>query len=267
MKVFIISERQRLKAQTAGGSRSGISNDDRREGAIGANEHRLIQRVFQFGDVPVARLMTPRPDIVSFPLNVPFDTLMHELRKNRVSRVPIFVGKPDNVVGVLITRKLLRFAGGDPPGPKELKELLRPAWYVPETKLADDLLREIQLRQDHLALVVDEHGVISGLITLDDLLGELVGEELDDDSEEISRIRPDMWTVAGSMDVADFVQETSIPIPEGDYQTIGGFIMTTLGRVPDKGDELRLENIVFSVSQMDGRRVLEVSVRLEEVAK
>ena len=244
-----------------------LIDQGRREGAIGANEHRLIQRVFQFGDVPVARLMTPRPDIVSFALNVPFDTLMHELRKNRVSRVPIFVGKPDNVIGVLITRKLLRFAGGAPPGPKELKELLRPAWYVPETKLADDLLREIQLRQDHLALVVDEHGVISGLITLDDLLGELVGEELDDDSEEISRIRPDMWTVAGSMDVADFVEETSIPVPEGDYQTIGGFIMTTLGRVPDKGDELRLENIVFSVSQMDGRRVLEVSVRLEEVAK
>ena len=242
-----------------------LIDQGRREGSIGAAEHRLIERVFQFGDVPVSRLMTPRPDIVSFPLNVPFDTLMHRLRQDRVSRVPIYLGKPDNVVGVLITRKLLRFAGGEPPGPRELKELLRPAWYVPETKLADDLLREIQIRQDHLAIVVDEHGVISGLITLDDLLSELVGEELDDDSDEISRIRPDMWTVAGAMDVSDFVEETGIPVPPGEYQTIGGFMMTTLGRVPEKGDELRLDNIVFSVSQMDGRRVLEVAVQLEEV--
>ena len=244
-----------------------LIDQGRRQGAIGAVEHRLIERVFQFGEVPVSRLMTPRPDIVSFPLSVPFETLMHELRQHRVSRVPIYVGKPDNVIGVLITRKLLRFAGGEAPGPRELKELLRPAWYVPETKIADDLMREIQLRQDHLALVVDEHGVISGLITLDDLLSELVGQELDDeDSDDISRIRADIWTVSGSTDVEDFIEETAIDIPPGEYQTIAGFIMTTLGRVPDKGDELRVPGAVFSVSQMEGRRVVEVSVRIVDDA-
>jgi len=244
-----------------------LIDQGRRQGTIGAAEHRLIQRVFQFGDIPVDRLMTPRPDLVSFPLNVPFETLMHELRRTRISRVPIYLGKPDNVIGVLITRKLLRFVGQPPPGPRELKELLRPAWYVPETKLADDLLREIQLRREHLALVVDEHGVISGLITLDDLLSELVGEEHDEESSEISRIRADMWTVSGSTDVSDFVEETGIVVPEGDYQTIAGFIMTSLGRVPTKGEELCHDGVVFSISKMEGRRVVEVSVRIGEVAK
>ena len=123
-------------------------------------------------------------------------------------------------------------------------------------------MREILLRQDHLALVVDEHGVISGLITLDDLLSELVGEELDDEADEIEKIQADIWTVPGSTDVEDFVEETRIAIPPGDYQTIAGFIMTTLGRVPDKGDELRLPGAIFSISQMEGRRVVEVAVRL-----
>ena len=99
------------------------------------------------------------------------------------------------------------------------------------------------------------------------MLAELVGEDHDDDSAEISRIRSDMWTVSGSTDVSDFVEETGIAVPEGEYHTIAGFIMSSLGHVPCKGEELRHDSVVFSVSKMEGRRVVEVSVRIEEVAK
>jgi putative hemolysin len=234
-------------------------------GTIKTMEHDLIHRVFSFSDVQVGRLMTPRPDVVALPLTLPFERLVEQLRAHGFSRIPMYQSNPDDVVGVLLTKDLLRFKGGPPPSSAELRALLQPAYYVPTTKLADDLLRQLRQRRMHMALVVDEHGSIDGLVTLDDLLSELVGSALDEDDEtaEVSQIRPDLWEVAASMDVQDLFEQTGLRLPEGDYHTVAGFILDQLGRIPAPGDALEWEHVVFEVTAMDERRITSVRVRVD----
>ncbi len=242
-----------------------IIDEGRQTGTIGEMEQELIEAVFEFSDTPVSKIATPRPDIVSVPLTIPFPKLIDLLREHRISRLPIYQGRRDNVVGVLLAKSLLRFKDDRDPGPRELKALLQEPYFVPTSKPASELLRELQLARTHMALVVDEHGSLDGLVTMDDLLGELVGElfdEQDDESEEISRIRPDVWNVAGSMDVDDFEEQTGLELPEGDYHTVAGFVFSELGHLPSKGETLVWEGTQFEVTGLDERRITEITVRL-----
>ncbi len=231
-------------------------------GTIRPVEQEIIHRVFEFGELPVARLMTPRPDIVSAPIHLSYDQLLELVRQHGYSRVPMYAGRPDDIIGVLLAKELLRFRGQDVPGIRQLRGILRDPYFVPTTKPADELLREFQAQRMHLALVVDEHGSIVGLITLDDLLGELVGEFDDDiDSDEIDRTQPDMWTVSGAMDVQDFAEETGMALPEGEYHTVAGFVLSLMGHVPEEGEEVVHDGLAFCVETVEDRRVVELSVR------
>ncbi|MCB9762302.1 MAG: HlyC/CorC family transporter [Alphaproteobacteria bacterium] len=242
-----------------------LIQEGREAGSINVLEHELIDRLFNFSDTRVSRLMTPRPDVISFPLSTPYDQLVEQLRTHQVSRVPIYQGRMDNVVGVLLTKDLLRFKGRAPPTPRELAGLLQDPYYVPSSKRADDLLREFQRRRTHMALVVDEHGGLVGLCTLDDLLGELVGEMLDEHdeaSDEISRVGPNAWTVAGSTDVEDFETETGVELPEGDYHTVGGFMFAELGHIPEPGEAVVVGDLRLTVAGVEERRITEVTLEL-----
>ena len=233
-------------------------------GAIGANERALIDRLFDFSDTTVSRLMTPRPDIIAFPINTPLERLIDELQRSRVSRVPIYQGRIDNILGLLLTKDLLRFKGQNNPGSGELRALLQEAFYVPASKRAADMLKEFQKRRSHMAIVVDEHGSVVGLVTLDDLLGELVGElldEQDEDSQDAVPVGHGVWTVIGSMDVDDFQERVGITLPEGEYHTVGGFILDRVGHIPEKGERVIHEAHVFEVIGVDHRRITKVSVR------
>lgn len=234
-------------------------------GAVRDVERQLIDRLFDFSDTTVARLMTPRPDIISFSITTPYERMVAELREHKVSRVPIYQGRMDNVLGVLLSKDLLRFKSlGTPPTPRELRALLQDPFYVPSTKRADELLREFQRRRSHLALVVDEHGSLIGLVTLDDLLVELVGEmldELDDATEEVRADGQDMWVIDASVDVEDLNDRLDLSIPEGEYHTLAGFITATLGRIPEVGESLTHAGRVFEVTGAEGRRVTEVRIR------
>ena len=233
-------------------------------GAIGVNERALIDRLFDFSDTTVSRLMTPRPDIIAFPINTPLERLIDELQRSRVSRVPIYQGRIDNILGLLLTKDLLRFKGQVTPGSGELRALLQEAFYVPASKRAADMLKEFQKRRSHMAIVVDEHGSVVGLVTLDDLLGELVGElldEQDEDSHDAVPVGHGVWTVIGSMDVDDFQERVGILLPEGEYHTVGGFILDRVGHIPEKGERVIHEAHVFEVIGVDHRRITKVSVR------
>ncbi|HJN75762.1 MAG TPA: hemolysin family protein [Myxococcota bacterium] len=230
-------------------------------GQINAHEHELLQSVFDFGDMSVGRLMTPAPDMVRFSVHTSFSRLVEQLAKRRFSRIPMYEGTPDNVVGILLVKDLLAYKGKTPPSPSELRKHLKGAWFVPSSKPADDMLREFQGRREHLALVVDEHGGIDGLITLDDLLDELVGPNLDvHDDPEISVVQPGQWTVAGGMDLEDLAELTGVSLQREEVHTVGGFVMAELGEVPREGQELALEGIRIVVKQMDGRRIAEVEL-------
>lgn len=231
-------------------------------GAVARVERDIIEAVFEFDDLTVDRVMTPRPDMVTLPLNLPWDDLVEACRQSKYSRIPLYQDKAEEIVGVLLVKDLLRHRMAPPAGPRQLRSLLLPPTFVPATKSADDMLEELLKRRLHMAFVVDEHGTLVGLITLDDLLDELLGDELDDSSEEadISRHRPDSLTVKAAMDVEDFEQETGIDLPRGDWNTVGGYVFHDLGRLPKIGDRVEYAHWTFVVAAMEGRRIVELEV-------
>jgi len=240
-----------------------LIDQGRETGVIQPMEQEIIHRVFEFGDLPVSRLMTPRPDIFSLSVTTPWLELLEEIRTARYSRVPVWQSNPDNIVGVLLVKDLLRHRDSPPSHARQLLKLLHPAMFVPPSKRAQDLLREFRGKNSHMAIVVDEHGSISGLVTLDDLLTELVGEVLDEsdvDEKEVVKLQENVWTVKAGIDIEDFDARFNVEVPEGDYTTLGGFVFHQLGAAPRKGDEVEWNGLHFHVSGVDGRRITEITV-------
>lgn len=240
-----------------------LIDQGRETGVIQPMEQEIIHRVFEFGDLPVSRIMTPRPDIFSLSVTTPWPELLEEIRAARYSRVPVWQGNPDNIVGVLLVKDLLRHRDAPPSHARQLLKLLHPAMFVPPSKRAQDLLREFRAKNNHMAVVVDEHGSIAGLATLDDLLTELVGEVLDEtdvDEKDAVQVQDNVWTVKAGIDIEDFDARFDLTLPEGDYTTLGGFVFHQLGAAPQKGDEVEWNGVRFHVSGVDGRRITEVTV-------
>lgn len=247
-----------------------LIDQGRQTGVIQPMEQEIIHRVFEFGDLPVSRLMTPRPDIFALSITTPWEELLDEVRKAQYSRVPLWQGNPDNIVGILLVKDLLRMRLGTPPNARQLQKMLHPVSFVPPSKRAQDLLREFRARNNHLAVVVDEHGSIAGLVTLDDLLTELVGEVLDEtdvEEREATQVQDRVWTVRANMDIEDFGTRFGVELPEGDYTTLGGFVFHQLGAAPQKGDEVDWDGLHFLVSGVEGRRITEVTVTFRHVVE
>lgn len=232
-------------------------------GAVAPDERDIIEAVFEFDELTVDRLMTPRPDMLSLSIDQSWDDLVRRARDANRSRIPIYQGRPEDVVGVLLVKDLLRYRSAPPEGPRQLRGLLLPPTFVPGTKSADAMLREFLTRRLHMAFVVDEHGSLVGLITLDDLLNELLGDDPAEDTgeQEVQQVHPDALTVRAAIDVDDFEEETGITLPEGDWNTVGGFVFHELGRLPRKGDRITWDQWTFQVASMEGRRIHELEVR------
>jgi putative hemolysin len=229
-------------------------------GELDPMERDIIESVFEFDELTVQRLMTPRPDMFSVPLTIGWSELLRRVREEGLSRIPITGHGQDDIIGVLLLKDLLKFRTTPLQGPRQLRSLLLPPVFVPASKAADGMLREFLEKRFHMAFVVDEHGTFVGLITLDDLLGELIGAE--DEATEDAEIagRPDGLTVKASIDLQDFEEETGIALPEGEYHTLGGFVFHQLGRLPRRGESVTFGSSRFQVSRMEGRRVSEIVV-------
>ena len=216
----------------------------------------IIEAVFEFDEWTIERLMTPRPDIESLPTDLSWEELLKRCSEMEHSRIPMYEDTTDNIVGVLLLKDLLKHRKAPLEGPRQLRSILLPATFVPASKPASAMLQEFLKRRFHMALVVDEHGTLTGLVTMDNLLDELLGE-LDPDTEdsEISRISPTALTVKAAMDIEDFAEETGIEVPEGDYHTVGGFVFHEFGRLPRRGDSITVGAHKFVVAEMEGRRI------------
>lgn len=251
----------------------------RRSGAVAAMEEQMIQKVFEFGDLTVSRLMTPRPDMFSLGLTTPWQELLDQIRRAGHSRVPIWQGGPENIIGVMVVKDLLPHLAThlrdaedeerDPRqlglSPRQLQKILHPAHFVPTSKRAEDMLAEFREQKFHMAIVVDEHGNVVGLVTMDDLLAELVGELLDEHDElapQVTEVVEGVYTVRGQMDVDDFEDRFDTALPEGEYDTLAGFLLDQAGTVPAKGDEVAWNGLRFVVRGLEGRRITEVCVHL-----
>ena len=229
-------------------------------GAIQSNEKELIENVFQFDNMTAKDVMVHRTDMVTLPADAEESAILDAIRQSGLSRFPVYGEDADDILGVLSIRDyLLNF---HQPDPLPLKELLRPAYFVPETVAADVLFRDMQGKKTHLALVVDEYGGTSGLVTLEDLLEELVGNIYDefDPQEELSIIQLDegRWRVSGSAELEELAEAMGFAIPEDtDCDTLGGLVFSQLSVIPEDGSRPLVEalGLRIQVEELCERRV------------
>ena len=229
-------------------------------GAIGETEQEIIHRVFEFTEMPVSQLMTARSDIVSISINAPGDAIAETVKKTGFSRIPVYRGRPDRIVGILVSKDLLRFKGRNPSS-RQILGLLRQPYLIPPTKQADDLFRDFQRYRIHLALVVNERGSILGMVTMDDLLGELMGDdEVELQPEEASRTLPDEWRVSPGMSLSDFGEQAGVQVPTDAFSTIGAFVASLIKGPTRVGSEAEFAGLGFIVTEFEHDRIVELAV-------
>lgn len=232
-------------------------------GSVEADEERLIRQVFKFSDRRIEEVMTARPDIIALDITRPLDEVRELFLTSGHSRLPVYEGSLDDIIGVLLAKDLLRALAPDQPTP-DLRALLRPATFTPERQRIAALLAVFRREGAHLALAVDEYGQVAGLVTLKDILEELVGGirdayDLTEDEEEITRLDDGSWLVSGGAAhevVREQIGLPPIPADEaGEYTTVAGLLLSRLARIPSEGDSVRDGDFILEVVDMDGRRI------------
>jgi CBS domain containing-hemolysin-like protein len=237
------------------------------QGILEAEEEQMIHAVIELGDQRVHEVMVPRIDMVTLPVTATFEDAIDTVVDEGHSRIPVYEESIDEIVGILYAKDLLPFLKAGAPERPSLRSLLRTPVLVPESMTVDDLLHELQRRKVHLAVVLDEYGGTAGLVTIEDLLEEIVGEIQDEyDVEEplIVRLSDDEARVDGRADVDDLSElfDTSIALEDEDeYDTVGGLIYHRIGGVPKPGDQVTVDGLILTVESTDGRRVGKVLVK------
>jgi CBS domain containing-hemolysin-like protein len=227
---------------------------------IEAGERQMIHSVFELGDTIVREVMVPRTDVVTVDADSPLHDAMTLFLRSGFSRIPVVGESVDDVLGVLYLKDVARRTHSHPDQARAqtAEEVARPAVFVPESKPVDALLREMQRDSTHVAVVVDEYGGTAGVATLEDLVEELVGEVADEHDRTRAGIvrRGDVVSFPGILRPDELLERTGIRVPEnGDYETVGGFVMAKLGRMPVVGDEVPIEEGMLVVQRLDGRRI------------
>lgn len=233
-------------------------------GAIEATEKEMIVSIFELHDTVVGEIMVPRPDMVAIPVTASLSEALNVILQAGYSRIPVYEGTIDHIVGVLYAKDLLRLMR-DGIQEASLKELLRPPYFVPEGKRIVDLLREMQQRKVHMAIVVDEYGGVAGLVTIEDILEEIVGEIQDefDRSEEplVLPIGEHMYLFDGRVDLDEVRELLGVTLSAEGADTLAGYVYERLGRIPTAGETFQEEGLEFRVEEVLGRRIRKIRVR------
>jgi putative hemolysin len=231
------------------------------DGALEEEEKEMIYSIFELGDTMAYEVMVPRMDIVALEVGTSLKGALAVIVAAGHSRIPIYEDTIDNTIGILYAKDLLRCWPDFET--LNLRDILRPAFYVPETKPVDDLLQELQRRKVHIAIIVDEYGGVAGLVTIEDILEEIVGEIQDEyDSEEpvVVTVSPDEATVDGRISLDDINAELGIELPTDTSDTLSGLISSSLGRVASVGDQVQFGAVELTVLSMHGRRIKKAKV-------
>ncbi|MEX2393701.1 MAG: hemolysin family protein [Actinomycetota bacterium] len=238
------------------------------EGVIEEEEKELIHSIFEFGDTLTREVMVPRPDMVVVEVNYTLQAAMDVCIKEGFSRIPVFENEPDNVIGVVYAKDLFRKLRGNGDEGGDLRSIVREAYFVPETMRVNDLLREMQKRKVHMAIVVDEYGDVAGLVTMEDILEEIVGEITDEYDVEVSAIEslgPEGWRVQAKLPIWEFNEAIDAKLPvDGDSQTVGGLVASALGKIAEVADEVKVAGFKLRVERVTKRRIVTVIVQRVE---
>ena len=237
-----------------------LLRDVQADGLIAADTLRMMEGAIAVSDMTVADVMVPRAQMVALPADARFLDLMKDVVESGHSRFPVHGEDKDEILGILLAKDLLRGVVADN-GPGTIRELLRPAVLIPESKKLNVLLREFRQSRNHMAIVIDEYGGVAGVITIEDVLEEIVGEiddEHDDDADEavlIAAQADGQFVVDALTPIADFNERFGADFDDDEYDTIGGLVTAAIGHLPEAGEELTLGRFAFRVARADARRL------------
>ncbi|MCA8831470.1 hemolysin family protein [Hymenobacter pini] len=241
-----------------------LLDQSKQSGELQESEHELLENVFEFNDRMVKQIMVPRTKLSAIDINTPQEAILETVYNEGFSRMPVFEGNIDNIVGVLYVKDLLPIIRRQEP--VELAKIMRPAYFVPETKKINRLLRQFQRKHMHIAVVSDEFGGVSGIVTMEDIVEELVGEiqdEYDNEVPVVEKISEAEYRVNTATPISDANEYLPYPLPEGDdYETVGGLLNVLYGNIPEVGDVAALDNYEFRVLQRSRRAVELVQLRV-----
>ena len=244
------------------GGEKGVIEDDQKE---------MINNIFEFDDMDAGDVMTHRTDVVAADVN---DTTLEEFMALAIehgrSRIPLYDEDIDNIVGIVYIKDLLKYVGKEVKVKGTLKNIMREPYFVPESKDCGELFKEMRLQRIQMAVVVDEYGGTAGIVTLEDIVEAVMGDiqdEYDEEEEEISKIDENTFTVEGTIDIEEIDELIGKELPEGDYETLAGFIMDELQCIPKQGEmnEVVFENVKFTVLEVEDRRIEKIKVEITPV--
>jgi len=244
-----------------------VVSQSTRHGEIEEQEQEMLYKVFDFADKEASDVMVPRPEVVALSVDLPPEQALEAVMDSPYTRYPVYRETLDNVVGILHVRDL--FSGLRDRGMHEVKvaEITRPAHIVPETKDLAALLTEFRRTNQHMAIVVDEYGEMEGIVTLEDLLEEIVGEiedEFDLPDESVEQVDDDTVIIDGTFPIDDFNERFHTNLPDEDYHTMAGFVFGLLGRQPEQGDDVSHDGLRFDVMEVEGSRIIKLAVTFEQ---
>lgn len=263
--IYLITRIQALKQRVSEADIRQMVDMGEETGEIEKEERELIENVFEFNNSTAAEVMIHRTDVVMLWAEDPDEEIMKTIRDSGLTRFPVYEEDTDDIIGILNTRDYLLNAREE--RPKPLRKLLRKAYFVPETVRTDVLFRDMQSRKTHFAVVVDEYGGTSGIVTMEDLLESIVGDiqdEYDNEAQEITAISQDRYTLDGDVDLTEVSRLLGCSFEERsdweDYDTLGGLLIAMLDRIPSPGEHpaVELDGVRFAVQKSNSRQILEV---------
>lgn len=236
-------------------------NISHQEGIIPTEERVMIEKVFEFGDTTVYDIMVPRVDMVTLPNTVTLNQLSKFIQESGHSRIPIYKDTPDNIIGILHVKDLIPLLSSRSKKELELEEIMRDPYFIPDTKHISEVFKDMRSKRIHLAIVVDEYGGVSGLVTLEDLLEELVGEiqdEYDEEEEQVKKINGNTYVLAADMSIDEVNTALDIEISGENFDTLAGFMVDRLGHLGKAGEKVETEEYTFVIDQVKKWRILKV---------
>ncbi|MDD4461850.1 MAG: hemolysin family protein [Eubacteriales bacterium] len=239
----------------------------RESGAIHAEEKEMIENIFEFNDKDVSEIMTHRTNVVALDVESDFSEVLEIAVHEKYTRIPVYEENLDNVIGVLHIKDILYHAAEGLKQPFSLRHMIRTPYFVPESKQIDGLFREMQRDRIQMAIVIDEYGGTAGIVTIEDLLEEIVGniqDEYDEEEQEIVARGNHTFVVVGTAPLHEVGEAVGMDFPDDDYDTIAGFVISLLGRIPEENElpEVQYDRLLINVLEMDERRVSRVQLRL-----
>ncbi|SHE80539.1 magnesium and cobalt transporter [Desulfacinum infernum DSM 9756] len=238
-----------------------LIDEGEERGLISEDEGDMIQGIFSFRDTVAREIMVPRTDTLAAPLDTPIESIIRLIVESGHSRIPIYQDSIDNIVGILHAKDLLQYWGKDS---IELRETLRPPYFIPESKKISDVLRDLRHRKSHMAIVIDEYGGTAGVLTLEDIIEEIIGDIMDEyDSEEnwLMEQEDGSILVDARLDIEELEDYLDVEFPEGKFESIGGFVISRLGRVPGVNEKIQFQGLEMVVEAADSRKIERIRIR------